>query len=670
VAGEAIGKVGLSFKKVFGEEAPASMQAFGKQLQQSMGLSDKHIGGLGASIKSLEGAFKIAGVGAQILMSKLSLFALSAVSVIAAVGAVKNALKQPFVQEAIGDVKGAWQNVRHAFGGEEMSADAVRKMNPGWDLLDAATGTGRPAGAQEQTAAEKVGDLLKDATADFVKSFQAGLGDSLKLLEGMTAPAEDVKKSREQASKKLEQQAKQDWDDLADFNEQNREWRQREQDLRLLAAEEEVAELEGQQERDRAQREAIRALDEDSFEAASKFYREETARYQQRWNDIASGRFGSAAGMTGAGAGVLNTLGSAAVGQSKYAGPALQGAAAGSSAGPWGAVIGAVAGLLTTAESFKKLTESVDEFLGKIVDILDSIAGPGNKITLGFGKAISSLLTFVEGIIDFAVATDRITGGIASFVDTISSAFEWFEVAGKAISDASKGVAGFLDEMMMGGKPGEGKPGEVAKNWSARAGAVNDSRIEIENIDKQIELAKWQGEENIIYDDLLMAKRMELSLLEQTNAATVERLNLEDPKLFRDAVEAQKSAILLQQTWDKVREAAEEELGLRNENTEAIAKSTATIDKFSEAISNMPSGYKLKAAQFAATDVYGSVYAGGTQSASSAGGESSSRVATKSVTINVYGGDTTSVVEQVKAALARERFISTGSVVPTGNPFS
>jgi len=59
------------FKEAFGDEAPAAMQAFGKEIESTLGLTDTQVKGLGESLKSLRGVFEIAAVSLSLLTPEI-----------------------------------------------------------------------------------------------------------------------------------------------------------------------------------------------------------------------------------------------------------------------------------------------------------------------------------------------------------------------------------------------------------------------------------------------------------------------------------------------------------------------------------------------------------------------------------------------------------------------
>ena len=90
--------------------------------------------------------------------------------------------------------------------------------------------------------------------------------------------------------------------------------------------------------------------------------------------------------------GIDMLLGSMSQGGEKLS-AVMQGAQAGSSGGPWGMVIGAIIGLLSTTESFGRAMELIDESLGTAAGLLDEFMAP---ITRLLGQILGLVSVFTE----------------------------------------------------------------------------------------------------------------------------------------------------------------------------------------------------------------------------------------------------------------------------------
>ena len=92
--------MGESVKKMFGDDAPLAMQKFGKEMASQLGLSEAQVQGLGQSVKALQGSFQVAGAAVTVLMGPLGAALVATLGLVAAWGAVKNAIGEANLEAA------------------------------------------------------------------------------------------------------------------------------------------------------------------------------------------------------------------------------------------------------------------------------------------------------------------------------------------------------------------------------------------------------------------------------------------------------------------------------------------------------------------------------------------------------------------------------------------
>lgn len=592
--GEAIGNVGNNLKKVFGKEAPAAMQKFGGEIQKALGLSNSQVTGLAQSLQGVEGALKVIGIAARALVSPIGVAALMLGGLVAAWGAFKQAVGEKWLADrkddfsfGLGAIKMAatgradegMKQVRWGDIGQSARDASIARYT---DLSNRALDPKSPAltGSEADELARLRSQIpnsvikgdnsgggidfekaFKESYGTFEKSFQAGLGDAGKKLADLISKfgvpsASEVKKDAEQNKKdlldaykankeaieaqvKAEEEAWKTYDsaiiaegeDLADFNEQNKKGR--EQQAAIWADQE------------RAEKERLSKYEEQT--------RAEEQAYQARLSAFAQGKFGTAYGVGGIAGTTLDQVGSAAAGQSQYFGGVLQGAAQGSSAGPYGALAGAIIALVTQTEAFAKIIEGLDEILGGVVNVLDAALGPVGEGVSAIGSALGSVLGLIGAVVNFTTALDPMSNMVNDWLNGLKSIFDTLNAAANWINEQ---VEWIKNEIY-----GSDDVQAQAKMHSAQA--LDNSAAAVQQFSQSI----WEANFSLDF----MA---------------------ENSDLVKDSIKAQ---IREQQEYDKLRKEAEIELGIL---ADASTSAAAAVTKFSESLTNVPTGYKLALARY------------------------------------------------------------------------
>jgi hypothetical protein len=120
---------------------------------------------------------------------------------------------------------------------------------------------------------------------------------------------------------------------------------------------------------------------------------------------------------------------------------AMQGAEMGSAAGPWGAIIGAIVGILMESETFKTLLEMTNSILQIFADTLGKILEPFIPIIQILNDTLAPILMVIGTILGqvlkpilqaifpilklFGIAVALVSLGIAKFYNAIANAINW-----------------------------------------------------------------------------------------------------------------------------------------------------------------------------------------------------------------------------------------------------
>jgi hypothetical protein len=402
--GERIGNVSKSIQKMFGDDAPAALQKFGREMSRTIGLSETQLKGLGQSAEAMEGAFKLAGAAVTTLLSPLGAVLAAALGIAAAIGAVKNAfdaLKNAGSGGSGGIIDRAndWalQNVPGAQLASDFMAGVGFRANNAWNAAKS-----EPGSIAETISKMDVAADIKAALGRVAKDLKEYTDPLFKMLSPGTTKAERDKAAKaaqgewlgfkEGGYKEFLRDQEKFADAQIDFKHSEIKMFEQYQREKQDAWDMELEALKDANEKQRR-------IDKERNDQLSR--QEQETR--QRWQALSGGQFGSTLGMMGsdsasvrtAGAG-LNIIGQAAAGY-ELTGTALQGAAQGGEAGGvWGAVIGAILALLTKTEAFNQLMTSIEGILKDLLPVLNEVLQPILRSIDG----LASILSPIFGILD------------------------------------------------------------------------------------------------------------------------------------------------------------------------------------------------------------------------------------------------------------------------------
>jgi hypothetical protein len=701
---------------LFGENATAAGQAWGDSLRRSIGLTEAQVKGLGQAVKGLEGAFEIAAMASKALVSPLGAALLGVVGLTAAWGGLKQLLNtkgwlpefmdEPWFQAFKPSATPGWEGVdfkRRAPGPKGAAAEQAYGK-----FFDPTTGRYTSAGPVASVpdpgpSGPGIGERAKEGFASAMEGFVKSLKEGAKDLEPALKAFMDMfdnlapgaKKKSEDAKKKASVNEWSSYDEkgAADLKRTQEKFADAQIDMRYAEQamferthqeylDTQQMELDALKERQRKQR----ALDDMAADAIKEAYRKTEAR----WDALGSGRIGTTLGIKGLAGGVLDQLGGAAAGYQRMA-AVLQCAASGmqsSGGSPYGAIIGAIIGLLTQTQSFSAIMEGIEGVLGSVVDALDSFIEP----VLNF---LEPILDLISGIFDLvAVGFDAINGLISD------------DGLGKSIGDK------------------ESQWGKYSVNdWLTLTPLINEAGKELEKIfsgDKEI--TEWKeiqkanmeslqaqttqaaasyyqlGEgdyqrqmESLYYAQRLGSDRqhdVEMGIVkryEADHAAEIQARYLAD-SLYELGGQAKASAneLLLLSTSSGAEayivaqvkaaevQAKKTELDLIVQDRLAalgLAADSATkaVAQFADAFLNVPIGYKLALSQFGAQSAAGAGGGGGggggpsNMPAPAAGGGGGGGGG-GTVNVTIQSDDPNAIWSKLKQLMARDNYVRGGTI--------
>lgn len=581
--GERIGQVSKGIEKMFGDKAPAALQAFGKEVQRVMGMSDAQVKGLKQTAESLEGAFKVAGQAVTALLSPLGAVLAAALGVAAAVGAIKNAA-------------GNGKQMAGVFGG-----GAEYKANKQWvlDNVPGAAWAGDMLGrgvdrakADWNRAANTPGSFVETVSkADPVGDIKAGLGRTFDDLAEALKPVMDKLKgllepgktdSEKKASAKAFAAAEKER-----LEEQRKAWAEADEaiSIQLMAlADQEIKDARELAEQEKAARAAAADAVKETLREMAEAERQvqEAARQAEqqrvaRWQALGSGQIGTATGVGGIVGAGMNIVGGAAS-QYQLTGTAMQGAAqGGQAAGPWGAVIGAIIALATQTESFRKLMGGIEEALGSILPLLGELIEPIVASITGALDVLSPVLKIITKITDaFSSALKPIYSFADSLGDLLGAIGDWVD------SINTSGLTSWTDKSLGNENDQWGKYSLM--DWMTLTPLISEAANEIDKaltkagqID-EFSAADGPSAEAQALEAKQKAERREAWDFDPRNPYYMQNLN----------------ARALAAAEERQREAKERE-------TREAERAAAALRELSDSVANSVAGYKLLAVQFAAS---------------------------------------------------------------------
>ena len=126
-------------------------------------------------------------------------------------------------------------------------------------------------------------------------------------------------------------------------------------------------------------------------------------------------------------------------------GQAAEGAMEGASvAGPWGALIGAILGLLSSMEHWQDFLDELDDLVEPLKPILNSIIGllvSVCKVLEAFAEPIQDLLSWIMQIVNLVSVLFR---GLAKIISVINNVFSWLLEPIKALASGIENVVDWL----------------------------------------------------------------------------------------------------------------------------------------------------------------------------------------------------------------------------------
>lgn len=696
---------------LFGEDATAAGQAWGNSLQKSIGLTEAQVKGLGQAVKGLEGAFEVAAMASKALVSPLGAALLGVVGLTAAWGGLKQLLNtkgwlpefmdEPWFQSFKPSATPGWEGVdlnRRAPGPKGAAAEkAYGKM------FDPVTGRYTSAGPVTSVpdpgpAGPGLGQRAKEGFASamegFVKSLKEGAKDLEPALKAFMEMFDNLqpgaKKKKEEEDKKKKNSANEwssyDEKGAADLKRTQEKFAEAQIDMRYAEQamferthqeylDTQQMELDALKERQRQQR----ALDDMAADAIKEAYREA----ESRWEALGSGRIGTTLGIKGMAGGVLDQLGGAAAGYQKT-GAVLQGAASGmqsSGGSPWGAIIGAIIGLLTQTKSFAGIMEGVEGVLGGIVEALDSFLEP----VLNFLEPIFDLLTGIFDIV--ALGFDAINGlisedGLGKSVGDKDSQWgkysvnDWLTLT-PLISEAGKE----LEKIFSGDKEIK-KWDEMRKsNLEGLKTQTDQSNVAFYQLDDKefrdqmeyLYYSQRRGSDKQAAVERGIAQRFERDFADEIRARYLadalydlgNQAKASANELLLLSTASGAEAYIVAQVKAAEVQAKKNELDLIVQDRLAALglaadRATQAVAQFADAFLNVPIGYKLALSQFGAQSAAGTGGGGGggpSNMPSPGGGGGGG-----TVNVTIQSEDPNAIWSKLKQLMARDNYVRGGTI--------
>jgi len=526
VAGN-LNQIAESIAKVFGENGIPQAREFAN----SLGLSDGKIKGLETSLKGLSGVFSVVSVAAGAISVPL----LAAIAAVAGLILLGGALKLAW-QENLGGIReiaaDTWEFVTDALNtAAEFWIDAFNGVKD--SILSALSSVmsyaSKVAGALSSVIGDGASKWLSRASASIAPSKSRSGKEVLADLRS-AAPGiiEDVKNVAVDGFKTAFDNIKQSWNELGgpllkdlmgrvmDAIPESNEAAQKRLLERWKLADKAMREEAEARKRyaDEVEKAALRELDaRDSFSDA-------LARQTERAYSTTSNRIG---GVSVAGAGHATTLSEAeldriyaqrglggyatdqfksAASQGQYSGAAIQGASQGSQYGPWGAVIGALIGLLTQSQGFQKVVESLNGVLGSLSEWLGNSIAPLSNVLSVVGEIITPILEALEPSLWSAAI---VFNAVAAVLKLLVSAVNWVIYGIKTVTNKIfDAIANVVDHI-----PGLGK----FADW------LRDQKMDAES-SRQAAQQAWDDFKNAWGTDLFKYKTAADPVADLGNAAS------------------------------------------------------------------------------------------------------------------------------------------------------
>jgi hypothetical protein len=322
-------------------------------------------------------------------------------------------------------------------------------------------------------------------------------------------------------------------------------------------------------------------------------------------------------GVDVAGKGLVDAL----IAGSGTLGDVIEGAKAGmESGGPWGALIGAIAALLQKTEFFRQVIETVNEILGSIVGLLDSILAAFTPLLEMIGEFVTTIvdLLFGAAMLNAAFAVvggviELITGVLGLVLKVLGPFLGVLGLIGEKIGVVVTRIFGFQKGVNALGR---------ASEW------VGDIMMNIAQAFRRV----WNRVIDWFAD---LAAKVHLGSL----ARSIRKAKI-------SFSEVEKAAGGVTPTGGR---------GGGNDPWLNLNKSMGdlgdTVDSLNASLTNVPEGFKVQAARFQAIDV------GGPGGMEALGGQQPSG----SITFNIQVDDIESAVDRISDELEERGYSKTGS---------
>lgn len=742
-------KLSKGIQDIFGENATALGQSWGKEMQKSLGMTDAQVKGLSQAVKGLEGAFEVVGVATKMLLGPIGAATAAVVGLVAAWGAFKQlvggdkgvsnigksfdvgwgALKvgmggkasEPMKEAYWGDVGANGQTamldqykalVSKLEKTGTLMGDEVDQLNRLQDHIPGRV-LGAKGGSSESSVAgtlkETLWEPLKKSLGDGMKDIQPIIDELTKQLEKAFAPGKtkaDKKADSDSAAKKFQDEVKQNTEN----ERKNAEWMEEQRKQVAKMDQKEIDDekqsrqdiFRAEEDRQRAELEHIRSMGaaiEDHDNAWISEMAEVKADMESRWAAVASGKLGTALGIKGMAGGILDMVGSAASGYQRT-GAVLQGASTGlqsSGGNPWGAVIGAIVALLLQTKAVTAIFEGIEGILGSVVDLLDNLLDPLMRVLEPILDLIGSIIDLVStgiGALNDLVLDQALGGSVGDKNSQWGkySVSDWLTLspliseAGTALSDWINGLNESDKEFQDFKKTSwEDQASQMRSsnlaynlmsdpNYQGTMEATYDASRQASERQSNLELGFAQRYES--YNKVqLQANYLASALYELTSQTRTSSYELSllgsaaGAAAYIDAAVKAAEVSAKKAQLDVLVQERLQSLGLAADNA------ATSVQKFSDAFLNLPSGYKLALSQFNATSSTGGFAGGGgggslspAQSAGGGGGGGAGGGGGGQVNVTIVSNDAEAIWTKLQRLMQRDNFVRGGTPVARAAP--